>query len=354
MVLISLILFANLGWSQNLEKFLTKYTANNLRYISNNGKTVYVQKKPGVLSVINGYNSNDFLVEKEKSDFLVFTSHFKNRVAIESIPNVHTEFNPLKDHIIYASNFGSSSVKLIGSGREARLHLNDEWISYYNSYEKKLILKNIITDKEFQFSLSNKMNPFFVPENSLITSSHFLYTDINENGIAVLVSQNLSSNIKTILYQSIQPGTRLELCSNKDYLAFGEFPYDGLDRSSKIMMIKITSETNLAGYETIYNSTSHDLGNIACTKDSIYFIKATKENEKLKIKSTDIFKINITNQNVEQISNIGNINQIIEMDEKILVPFRGDFLIAHGQNNLVKDELKKSTPENSEESSSDE
>jgi len=354
MVLISLIFFTQLSWSKNLERFLTKYTTSNLRYISNNGRTVYIQKKPGVLSVINGYNSVDFLQEKEKSDFLVYTSTFKNKVAIESIPNVHTEFNLLKDHNIYVSNFGSSSVKMIGTGREARLHFNDEWISYFKSYDKKLILQNIITDKKFEFTLLNKMNPFFVPESTLLSSSNFLYTDINENGIAILVSHNLSSNVKTILFQSIQPGTRIELCNSKEFLAFGEFPYDGQERTSKIMMIKLGPEVNLAGYETIYSSTTHDTGNMTCTKDAVYFIKAVKGNEKLKIKSSDIFKINIVDQKEEQITNTGNINQIIEMDEKILVPFRGELLIAHGENNLVKDELKISTPEKNLESSNDE
>jgi hypothetical protein len=344
-----LLLISNV-FSKGLNSFLTKYPTEVLRYISQDGRVVYTQKSQGVLSVINGYNSMDFINENSKNDFLVHASSEKIQILIESIPNPNDEYNLLKKHIIYASKYGSNSFKKIGEGRNSKLHILDEWASYFDPYSKKIHIVNLYTEKQIEILLSKKNNPYFFPEVHMVNSSNILYTDVDEIGYAHLVSYNQSSKVRSILYKASQVGTKLEICGTDDYVAFGEFPYEGITRSSQIMHLPLKKETNLSGYETIYSSIDHDIGNMICLKEDIFFIKTVKEDSKIKTKETDVARLSLKDQKTTQITKEGNIGQMIEMDGKVLVPLRGELFLITGENNLKKDTL---SPETSEELSID-
>ncbi len=340
MALISLIFFCFLSQAKELNRFLTKYPADTLRYINEDGRTVYIQNRPGVLTVINGFNSFDIITESSNTDFLVNISSHKSKILIEGISNSHTEYNLLKNHQIFVAGLGKTSAKKIAEGRNARLHVSDEWVTYFDSYKKLIYVLNLVTDKKISINISNKNNPFFIPEVYMVNSSNILFTDIDENGISFLNSFNQNTKINTVLYKSTQSGTKLEICGNSDYISFGEFPFEGVTRQSKIMYLPLGAQTNLAGYETIYTSSDHDIGNMICKKESLFFIKSTQENEKTKVKTTDVFKLNLKDQKTTQITFNGGITQIIELDEKIIIPLRGELYLALGENNLVQDSLK--------------
>lgn len=342
---ISLILFSYMATAAELPRFLTKHAPETLRYISMDGRYAYVQKKPGVLGLISSYRSVDFITDSSSNNFLVRTSRFKERVAIESIPNAQSDFNLLKDHRIYVVNYGNSIPKEIGMGRSAKLHLKDEWISYYGAYSNTIYIQNIVTQKKYDIRLSKKANPFFIPEVEMISDNIILYTDINEDGYAALVTINLSTKKSTIHYKSTQTATRLELCSQSDYLAIGEFPYDGVTRGSKILHLKTKGVINLAGYTTIYNSVEQDIGNMVCMNDSIYFIKTLNQDKTLNHKITDVVKLDLKTQKIEVKSDLNHVNQLLEMDGRIMIPLRGEFYVVEGKWNLGSDTLKSAPKE---------
>lgn len=331
-----------------LPKFLTKHSPDTLRYISMDGMTAYVQKKPGVLGLINSFKSVEFLTDSADSDFLVTGSPDKIRMAIEVIPNPHTEYNLLKNHKILVTGWGSTQTKEIGLGKKPRLHLKDEWITFFDAYEKILHIQNVVTQKKYEIRLANKANPFFIPDAVMVAQDNVTYTDINESGYAALISYNLATKISAVIYRAPQSGTRLELCRNEGYLAVGEFPYEGLNRGSKIMHIKVGAETNLAGYTTIYSSVDQDLGNIVCHPKAVYFIKTMRQDKKFHTKTTDAVRLDLKTQAIESKTTEGNISQLIEMDERIMIPFRGDFYVIEGKSNLSNDTLKAPPSSNEE------
>jgi hypothetical protein len=348
MGLISFLFLIQFTLASELPRFLTKYPIDTLKFISKDGRTVYTQKKSGVLSLINGFNSIDFLSEPSQTDFIVMGSDARIRLAIEAIPNAQTEFNLLKNHQLYITNWGNPSFKKIGTGKDVRLHLKDEWITFYDGYKKIIHIQNLITDKKFQIQLALKSNPFFTPDVIMLASDNVTYTEINENGFAALISYNLSTKISSIIYKANQTGTRLELCRSESYLGIGEFPYEGLKRGSKIMHLPIGNQTNLAGYTTIYSSVDHDIGNLICRPEHIYFIKTVKEDEKFRTKTTDVFQLDTKSQKLVVKTTTGNITQMINMDGRILIPFRGDFFIIEGENNLSRDNLKNNSSQDEE------
>ncbi len=347
MVWISLIILSVNLFAKEVPKFFTKHSTDAIRFISLDGNYAYLQKRSGVLAMVNNFRTVDFISESSQTDFLVKDSRFKKRLLIEMIPNAHQEMNLLKTHKILAVDWGKIQTKEIGHGRNSKLHLDDEWVSFYHPIERIITLQNILTEKKYQIKLSPQQSPFFNPEVEMISSDTLLYTDINEKGFVGLVQYNLITQKSIVLYKSAQTGTRLELCQDKTYLAIGEFPFGDLSRTSKILQIQLTGSTNLAGYSTIYSSLDADLGNIVCLENSLYFIKTFTNLKKINVKNTEAVQLDLKTLKVQTITDLNSVNQLIEMDDRVLVPFRGDFYVLEGPSNLGDDRLK--TPVNNNE-----
>ena len=347
MVWISLLIICANLFAKEMPRFYTKHSTDAIRFISLDGNYAYLQKRPGVLAMVSNFRTVDFISESSHTDFLVKDSRFKKRLLIEMIPNAHQELNLLKTHKILTVEWGKTQTKEIGIGKNSQLHLDDEWVSYYHPTDRIINLQNIDTEKKYQIKLSPQQSPFFIPEVEMITSDTVLYSDINEKGFVGLVQYNLITQKSIVLYKSGQSGTRLELCQDKNYLAIGEFPYGDLSRTSKILRIQLTGSTNLSGYSTIYSSLDADLGNFVCLENSLYFIKTFTNLKKINVKKTEAVKLDLKNLTVQVITDIGSVNQLIEMDNRVLVPFRGDFYVLEGSANLGDDRLK--TPSNNNE-----
>jgi hypothetical protein len=326
--------------AKEIPKFLTKHPIDALRYITSDGRYAYLKKKQGVLGMVSSFRSVDFISDAGQSDFLVKDSHFKQRLVIEILPGLHHEFNLMKNHKIMTVDWGKSQPRDIGMGQSARLHLDDEWISYYDIIERHILVQNILTQKRYTIKLSPRLNPFFIPEVEMVSSDTVVYTDVNEKGFTSLVQYNLTAQKANIMYKSPQSGTKLELCQNKGYLAIGEFPYDDLQRSSTISRIKISGSTNLAGMETLYTSADSDVGNLLCQETALYFIKTMNHDRKLNVKITEAVKLDLKSTQVQTMTEMSNVSQLISMDGRVLIPFRGDYYVLEGTANLTDDTLK--------------
>lgn len=326
--------------AKELPRFLTKHSPETLRYISMDGRYAYVQKKPGVLGFVSSFRSTDFISESSQNDFIIKSSRFKARLAIESIPNAHDEMSFIKNHKIYVVDYGNTVTREVGSGRGARLHLRDEWITFYDAFEKTLRVQNLVTQKKFDIKLSKKANPFFVPEAEMISARQVIYTDINEAGYSALISFDLETKKSTIFYKSSQNATRIELCQSEGYLGMGEFPYDGVERGSKIQMLKLSETVNLAGFTTLYNTVEQDVGNMVCLPQSIYFVKTMNQDKTYNYKVTEAVRLDIKSMAIEARSSLKHVAQLIEMDQRVLIPLRGEFFVLEGKENIGVDVLK--------------
>lgn len=346
MVLISLLLLGSLNiLAQNQPKFLTKHDIKSIRFISMDGRYAYVRKKPGVLGLVSSFRNNDFLSESAQTDFLMSGSNSRNRLIIESIPFAYTEFNTNKVHNISVIDWGNTKVRQIGHGRNPKLHLQDEWISFYHPQERLIRIENLVTTKKYIIKLNQKGPNHHFPDVEMISPDTIIYTDINEQGYSALIQYNLITEKSTVIYKSPQSATGFELCQSKGYLAIGEFPFEGVSRSSKILQIKFDNSLILGGFTTIYSTTEQDVGNIICTNDSIYFVKTLKQDIKTGVKQTEVAKLNLNKSEIDIKTAFTNVTQLIEMDQRIMVPMRGEFYVLEGEANLSNDKLK-STPVN--------
>lgn len=344
-----LLLLTTVAFAQEeLPKFLTKHSIDTIRFISMDGRYAYVRKRPGVLGMVSSFKSMDFLSDAQTSDFLMKGTNSKRRLVIEVIPQVHGEYDFFKKNRLAFVDWGNTVVKEIGEGINAKLHQSDEWVSYFHPIDKTLTLQNLITQKKFTIQLQAKMNPFFRPEVEMVSSDSVLYTDINDQGYAALIGYNFLTQKSTVLYKAPQNATRLELCSDGNYIGIGEFPYEGVNRGSKILFLKDRNTANYAGYSTIYTSVDQDLGNMICSSKGIYFIKTMSQDKKLGSKVTEVVRLDTVTNKVEAKTSLKHVTQIIEMDGRILIPDRGDYWVLEGRANISDDTLK-SAPSRKEE-----
>jgi hypothetical protein len=343
MVLISIIFLVLTAQATELQRFLTKHSSETLRYISMDGRYAYVEKKSGVLGLVSSFRSVDFLSEASTNEFLVRASSARIRIIIESISETHTVMSLMKDHKIFVADYGNTVTRQIGSGRNAKLHLKDEWISYFHYGNGVIHLQNLITQKKYEIKLSRKSQGFFIPEVEMISSKTILYTDINDSGYAALISYDLENLKSTLVYKSNQNATRLELCKSTDYLGLGEFPFDGVSRGSKIQTLPLTDSINLAGFSSVYSSIEQDIGNMICLPEAIYFVKTMNHDKVMNHKISEAVKLDLKSKNVEVKSQLKSVAQIVEMDQRVMIPFRGQLLVLEGTSNIGEDTLKSNT-----------
>jgi hypothetical protein len=339
MVWINLLVICFSIYAKDLPRFLTKHSSQSLRHITADGKYAYVQKRSGVLGLVSHFTSNDFIIDTASTDFLVKDSISKKRLIIEAISGNHQEFNLMKGRRIWIVDWGKTNAREMGLGLVPRLHLDDEWLSFWDRFKEVIVLKNVLTQKEYQIKLGTKNHQFFTPEVEMLNPDTVIYTDITNKGVSQIIQQNLSSGKKTIIYSANQSATKIEMCVQKNYLAFGEFPFDSVTRNSQIYMIRLAESTNLAGYESIYKSPEADIGNMVCEEDNIFFVKTTKQNKKLNLRNTEAAKLELKTTQLQVLSDLGSVTQLVAMDNRVLIPFRGEFYVLQGASNISEDKL---------------
>lgn len=322
------------------ERLLTKFSLDAIRYIDGDGRVAYIKKRPGVLGIVSSFRSEEFVSDTPGSDFAVTATSLRRKVIVEIIRNQHTSYDVLRSNTLRVFNWGDTKGKEVGSGIAPRLHLGDEWLTYFRPDKKAIVVTNLVTDKTYEILLSPKPNGYFVPEVSMPASDLVVYTDQNDTGVAGAITYNLISKKSTVLYKATQNATRLELCQTEKSLVIGEFPYEGVSRSSRILKLPIAAAVGAGGWATVYDSSLGDLGNMVCKDESVYFIKTMGQNPVLGIKTTEAVELNLKNSALTQKTNLETVNHLLNMDGRILAPHRGNFYVLEGEYNLSSETLK--------------
>jgi hypothetical protein len=77
-----------------------------------------------------------------------------------------------------------------------------------------------------------------------------------------------------------------------------------------------------------------------CLPDHLYFVKTLSTDQQLNLKISEAVKLDLKSKRVETKSNLKSVSQIIEMDGRIMIPFRGAFYVIEGRANIGEDILK--------------
>lgn len=334
-IFISLPVFAT-----KLPELMTKQSLDNIKFISLDGKYTYYQRESGSLNLSTNFSSSEVLSFENGTEYILSSTPARKRIAVEVIKDFHKIFSFFKNNELYYISFGDAKAQKIADGVSLKLHLDDNWASFYRPRERNVVFKNISANKEYRVQINKTKNSYFIPEMALVNNDYALYTDINEEGYAALVAISLNDNSTQAVYKSTQNATKLEFCLNETDIFLGEFSLTDAKRGSTIFKIPLYNNKDYKKQEIIYSTQVADLGNLVCDEKNIYFIKTIQTNNELNSQITEAASLNLETREIEIKSELRRVQSIINMDGRLLIPLTPKVYVLKGESDQKTEEIK--------------
>ncbi|CBW25183.1 hypothetical protein BMS_0254 [Halobacteriovorax marinus SJ] len=312
-----------------LPEIATKQATNNLRFISEDGKFSYYQRRSGSLLLSTNYNVEEVLKGKEGTQYSIRSSEAQKKQLIEQNESFHTYMSVRKLNKIYVAPYGGKKVKLIGEGVDSRLHLNDSWASFFNPYKSTLTFINLNSiATKFEINLQNSKNPYFIPQRVMLDEKRILFSNLNNSAVAGLIEFNRASGKSNLILKAENELNRYELCSAGDSIYLGTF---GIRKDSQYSSITQYSRSNfqVSKGKILYDSKDNDRGSIICNASSelVYFIKSIKDGRE--VAHFEAASLNTTSKEVKVLSSFRAVSSLINMDGKLIIPQHGKFYLLN-------------------------
>lgn len=344
-LLIGFILVSSSAFGKmDLPRFAAKFAVENIRFMTQDGRFSYTQKRSGALTLSTSFRSTDVIEGAPGTNYHVTATSARKKILVEVERDWHRNMDLTKLHDIQVGTFNGTQFNSIGQGRAARLHLDDEWASWFDPKEKAIHVQRLkVADDHHVIRLGKKHNPFFTPEVVMVDANTILYTDINDKGFAAVLAWNIRDRKMTVVQKATASGTRMELCRQSNYVALGDFSYEDANRGSSISVMAWTDRPNLAGFTSVYRVSDNDIGNMLCAPGKIWFVKTMSEDRKLNTRVTEAVSLDLATKKVTAASELERVTQLIDMDGRILLPYRDEIYVLEGSAGSNTEVLKTPT-----------
>ncbi len=194
-IFLSLLILSSAQAKIVLPELLTKQAVSNIRYLSQDGKFTYYQKRSGSLLFSSNYKVTEMIKGELGTQYTVIGSPARKKIIIMQNETYHNFYSIRAKEKIFLAEFGESVVKEMAYGSAAKLHLDDSWFSYYDFYEKKLFFESTANSAlKFSIKLNNKINPYFNPQVVMSDDNTVYYTDLGETGTPGIIQYNRTQN----------------------------------------------------------------------------------------------------------------------------------------------------------------
>lgn len=317
-----------------LVELLAKQATNNIRFISNDGKLTYYQKRSGQLLLSSNYKVYEILKGSLSNNYTIIATPARKKLVVMQNNNYHTFYSMRGLENIFIINFGQSFAREVGSGMSARLHNDDQWLSYYNPYNKIIYFEHTAnTALKYQIKINARKNPYFIPQVVMYNEDQVAYTDMNEEGVVGVFLFKRSSGKSELKYKLNSPFSRLELCYTGNDLFIGEFGLPLTGPGSVIKKLKPLDFENFKNVETIYTSSLNDPGNMNCREnDFLYFSKNIGATNSKAV--YEIVQFDLKEKKEKVLTYFKSVTQMIDMDGVFLINEKGKTFIVKGNNNF--------------------
>lgn len=312
-----------------LPELLAKQAVGNIRFLSQDGKFTYYQKRSGNLLFSSNYKVIDMLQGPIGTQYTLHGTAARKKIVVMQNQNFNNFYSFRINEKIYLLDFGGSVLKEVGKGSSPALHLNDSWLSYYNYYTKTITFENTTNSAlKLTIKLNNRINPYFTPQVLMSDDNTIYYTDLSESGAVGILQYQRTTGKAELIFKATSPMVKAEICLQNNYLVMGLFGINfskfGTSISRSLLPLKDFSKR-----ETIYTSTVNDIGQMICDFDqeNITFIKNYGTNE---IASTDLVDLNANTKALKPLSEIKTITSVINMDGTLLALDKGKYYIVKG------------------------
>lgn len=333
-----------------LPELLAKQATNNIRFISHDAKFTYYQKRSGSLHFSTNYQVKEFISGKIGSQFSMLSSPARKKIIITQNESFNSYFSIRNNLKLFIVDYGKFQPKPLGEGISPKLHLNDEWASYFDSAEKSIIFQNIDNNiLKFKIVLNNNINPYFVPEVVMANEDTIFYTDLSGNGEVGILKHSRSTGKTDLLLKTRSHNLRAELCLNAKDIYFAQYGINQSKLGTNISRIKFPF-TDFSKRELIYQSSDDDIGQLICnySNESLYLLKKYPTVSGFDV---DVAEINTTTKEVKLASELKTVTSLINMDGTLLALNKGKYFIVKGNFDFKNvDSLGALPPESASES----
>ncbi|MCT4643272.1 MAG: hypothetical protein N4A33_13355 [Bacteriovoracaceae bacterium] len=325
----------------NLKELETKQSVNNIRYISSDGKVTYFQSFSGKLNLNINYKSQVILKEKKSSNFIVHISKEKKKVLVALDTTYHSYLNANKTQEIFVGDYAKNNLEYLGVGLSPKLHLKDQFASYFNPIKSEVYVHNLKTQKIKTFKIINKTNPYFVPQVRMVSATEIIYTDINDKGYHAIVMYSFIDKKITKIFKANTAYKLLSFSLYKDNLYISEVSVNPNLPGTKFFQIPLYNNNKFKKQIPIYLSQFNDIVNFQLLEDKLFFIKTVNYNKELNKAYTDIAYLDLKNNHLKVITKNEQIKQIIKMDKILLGLKAGKIYLIYGNANKLKNDKVK-------------
>lgn len=324
----ALALWTPLLLSYQIVPFIPKDKSSNLLYQTSDDQVRYLLQNQNTLNLIEMAKSTQ--VHKSESDIthleLIATKN-KKHILLAEDTTPFTNFNPNKNKKIYWGAFKGSTINYLGDGSMPKLHLNDQWASYFDAEKKSIVFESLLLlgKNTYRLSLNNKYSTYFIPEVSVIEHEQVLYTDLNEKGEEALISYNLKSKAFSFIHKTVGVGKKISHCMLGNELLIAEFDLSATPQLTLFSLV-FRGDKNFSDKKTYYTDNYKYLPRLVCgPKDnSVFLLKNPAPMEKQKFSNQSILvNISIPKANTLEIPFDRFFSQIYLMDERILLQSSG-------------------------------
>ena len=333
----------SLGAKIILPQLLAKQAVSNIRFLSQDGKFTYYQKRSGSLLYSSNYKVFEMLKGQIGTQYTLIGTNARKKIVVMQNETFHNFYALRSQEKIFLLDFGDTTLKEVGMGSAAALHQDDNWLSYYDYY---LIIISFVNTKnaalKFTIKLNNKINPYFTPQVIMSDENTIFYTDLSETGSVGLLQYQRSLNKSEIIFKSDTPMLKAEICLNNDSLIMGLFGINFSNVGTTIYKA-VLPVTDFSKREMIYNSIVNDFGQMICdySKENITFIKNFGTNEHY---STDLVDLNSNTKAITLLSELKTITSVVNMDGTLLALDKGKYFIVKGNTDYKNIDSLKSLP----------
>lgn len=328
-----------------LPELLTKQAVTNIRFISQDGKFTYYQKRSGSLLFSTNYKVQEIMKGAIGTEYTLIASPAHKKIIILQNPNFHNLYSFRRKLKIFLLNFGETTPIEIGRGISPRLLLDDTWLSYYDPYSKNLNFESTKNAAlKFSIKLNNKINPYFIPNVLMSDENTIYYTDLNEKGMVGVLEYKRNSIKSSIIYKASSTMVKAEICINQNHLILGLFGIHFSKEGSSITSSTLPFQ-DFSKRESIYTSELNDIGHLICDfdKDNIAFIKNYGN---VNSPAYDIANLNTLSKKLSPLTELKTITNILNLDGTLLTQEKGKYYVVKGDVDYKNVDALKSRTDN--------
>jgi hypothetical protein len=330
-----LLLFSVNIFAKQMPVLSTNQATNAIRFISQDGKFTYYQRRSGELVFSTNYSVSNVLADNAGAMYTVTGSSAQKKLIVSVDEYYYGFLNPSKSKKLYLIDYGKDKATFLGNGIQPQLHLNDTWVSYFDVDQNTLQVRSSTNELLLaKINLKSSINPHFRPSVAMSSENYVYYTDMNDQGEIALFHVDRVKQETVIIEKQKSHNARYEFCSNDKYIFIATFPINNSGTLSQIRMLE-KSSPQFDKAKIVYEKSSQDIGSLICdhSDEFLYFIQSQSNN--LKQPVHEIVKLRLSDQSVTKLSEFKNATNIFNMDGRLLSFFNGLVYIIEGDNTLA-------------------